>query len=195
MGIKNCKVVSALCLVMVFVSGCAVQSNKQLSQLMKTVEQEASVREIERLQKQYMTIYDELMNREVGSPDMAGIADSLFTVDGAWIVDGGPAYRGKSKIIELFELVYGQYEKNIDHYVKHFSLNPEILIDGDTATKREEFFVLHSDKDKENSFWIVGHYEDVLVKDEAGDWKFLSKTVFVENITGWPSEHLENVPN
>jgi len=170
----------------------STQTPKTLERQQMLIRHQASIRSIMALQTRYMTHWDQMLNREVGRPSATTMVQDLFTPDGQWIAyiegDRVKEHYGKVKLIALFESLAKQTTENESSYVKHFSMNPQIEITGDTATKRESFVVFNSDDNKNESGWLIGYYMDELKQDMGGEWRFKSKIAMVENISNWPSK-------
>ena len=148
----------------------------------------ALVQEVMNLQARYLCFYDQLLNRHSDRPTGDYIVNELFTETGIWAsenTDVQMSYHGKKELVKMFDDVAEQYRDYDGMYVKHFSMNPQIEINGNEAINNEQFLVLYSDKRKKERFWVVGHYLDILEKNSHNEWRFRKKTAFIEDISCW----------
>ena len=180
-----------LLIVISTLSACAAVSTETINANRKILEQEQDRQEIKALQTRYMQFWDQMLNRESGRPDARFVVENIFSEDGSWVVIDNnkqkTIFHGRS-LVEYIQSLDKKYADSSSHYVKHFSLNPQIDVVGESATKREQFLVLHTDRDRKESYWLIGYYDDVLTKNPEGHWRFKSKTIYLEDITLWSSE-------
>ena len=155
--------------------------------------QQQSILEINDLRSQYLMLMDQLINRDEEKLSAETIVEQLFVESGAYVVihygenKRKTVQQGRDVLVSMFKSWESGFSEKPGHYAKHFSMNPQVKINGNTATVREEFLVLHSDSDDEENMWVIGHYEDLVEKSSDGKWRYKSLTAHVENISKWPS--------
>jgi uncharacterized protein (TIGR02246 family) len=101
--------------------------------------------------------------------DFSGYA-ALFAEDGEFVAAGASA-KGRAGIEELVDGMRGSLLTAVAGDDLHIVVNPEILIDGDRATARSTWIYLVRGDDGEPTLSKVGHYEDVLIRENGG-WRF-----------------------
>ena len=101
--------------------------------------------------------------------DFSGYA-ALFAEDGEFVAAGGTA-KGQAGIEELVDGMRGNLLTAVVGDDLHIVVNPEIAVDGDSATARSTWIYLVRGDDGEPTLCKVGHYEDDLVR-ENGAWRF-----------------------
>ena len=172
----------------ILLTGCAGTNSKVIEQYRASIEKQVDVQLIKDLQTRYLLFYDAMEGRDPHRPSAEYIVDQLFVEGGVWMAtneNDSAAYRGKTELTAMFKEVEERHVADRGHYVKHFSMNPQISIDGDKATLKAQFLVLHSSKKKKQSYWIIGHYTDLLEKNSSSEWRFKSKTAHIEDFTTW----------
>ena len=66
---------------------------------------------------------------------------------------------------------------------KHVTTNPEVSVDGDTATSTSYFLRVDAGSESAPAFVIAsGRYLDQLVRSESGRWRIRSRRCEVENL-------------
>ena len=172
----------------ILLTGCAGTNSKVIEQYRASIEKQVDVQLIKDLQTRYLRFYDAMEGRDPDRPSAEYIVDQLFVEGGVWMAtneNDSAAYRGKPELIAMFKEVEERHEADKGHYVKHFSMNPEIAIAKNKATLKAQFIVLHSSKNKDESYWIMGRYTDSLEKNAEGQWRFKSKTAHIEDFSQW----------
>lgn len=102
---------------------------------------------------------------------------ALFTVDGEWIGNLGRA-RGRDAIVALMQRALEPVDDpSLANY--HLVFNPEVAVDGDSATARSHFAFVARDAGDRPDVRMVGHYEDVLTRTPDG-WRFARRQAFVD---------------
>ena len=170
--------------------GCATSNSSLLDQLQKSLAEQQDIKAILDLKSQYLYFCDVLSARAINSPAPEYVADKLFTVDGAWIGKNKEGnvyieYQGRPEIIRKFEENVNRFNDDAGHFQKHFSLNHQIELEGNSATLTAQYLVLHSTENKKEITWISGNYTDFLEKNSEGEWKFKSITSHVEDVSIW----------
>ena len=171
-----------LLLIVFILSGCVGGHSNLSRHHVESIEKQKAINSIMALQAQYLIFCDQLMTQEIGRPDNTGMVNKLFMDDGEWIVSvnkgADQSYRGKAELLKMFDGWENSYAKKENYHVKHFSMNPQIAVKGDTATNREQLLVFHADGKNKKSFWIYGYYTDVYRKTPEGEWKIALKKYF-----------------
>lgn len=102
--------------------------------------------------------------------DFVAYAD-LFTEDGEFLA-GTTRVRGRSEIRSLVEGMVGSLlgqERGQDF---HVVANVTIDLDGDRATARSTWLYVVRDEADQPRLAKLGHYEDDVVRDGDGQWRF-----------------------
>lgn len=100
---------------------------------------------------------------------------ALWAEGGTWRRSGRPICDG---IDEIHAFMQGMRDGKFIVHSAHMVTNPEIDIDGDTATGAWRFVMLYTNVD--GTFHrIIGHYADTFVRTENG-WRFASLMSHVE---------------
>ena len=100
---------------------------------------------------------------------------ALFAPDGQW-VNGSTVYTGPEEIKGMLNSIYGPTP---DGYVNtesyHLVSNPEIEVDGDTATAKSRHLLIMRGEGGHPTPMLTGQYVDELVRID-GEWKFQKRT-------------------
>lgn len=173
---------------LLILSACGVLDQSMAVSDRQAISRQTSIQQIALLQAKYLQYYDQIEGRHKDRPAAESVVDELFTENGEWLVEyegKASGYRGKAELITMFNEVEIRHINKKSHFVKHFSMNPQTNIKGDQATQLEQFMVLHSDEGDQEAYWIVGHYIDKLKKNADGQWRFVSKTAVIEDVSHW----------
>jgi uncharacterized protein (TIGR02246 family) len=101
--------------------------------------------------------------------DFSGYA-ALFSTEGEFMAQELHA-RGRAEIEKLVEGMRGDLLTAVAGDDLHVVANPEITVDGDTATARSTWIYIVRAEDGGPSLCKVGHYDDELVRED-GQWRF-----------------------
>lgn len=108
----------------------------------------------------------------------------LFAPDGEWVGNLGSA-QGPAAIKQMLDDTAGQgfsIDPGVDF---HLVANPDIHVDGDSATATSTWvFVTRTEEDRP-TVSLMGHYSDVLTRTAEG-WRFLRREAYCDV----PAEHL-----
>jgi 3-phenylpropionate/cinnamic acid dioxygenase small subunit len=101
----------------------------------------------------------------------------LFTDDGEW--HGGLGYaKGPAEIEALLARTLETYPDDSTR-TYHLIANPEIEVDGDTATACSTWCFITRDEDDKPVLSLMGHYEDELTRHGVG-WKFHKRVAHLD---------------
>ena len=134
-----------------------------------------SVEEIKALKHKYFRALDRELFEEVGS---CFVSDCLIDYGAAGVYEG----------VEGFVAMISDYAKTNTARGVHQGYNPEIAVDGDSATGIWLCTYISVDTEKGVSYKQTGYYEDEYIR-ENGEWKIkvtkntpqFSETAMVEN--------------
>lgn len=121
-----------------------------------TVQWLADIERIKQLKLRYARFCDD-------DYDPEGIA-SCFTEDGVWNGGDFGTYEGRQAIIDFFS---GSHE--VVSYAIHYTTNPIIEVDGDTATGTWYLWQPMIMVEGDASVWYMAHYEEEYVRQD-GQW-------------------------
>lgn len=108
--------------------------------------------------------------RCLDTKDFSGYA-ALFSDDGEFEAQDLRA-KGRAAIEELVDGMRGSLLTETAGDDIHIVANPEIAIDGDTATARSTWIYVIRAPDGGPDLCKVGHYDDQLVRGDDGGWRF-----------------------
>jgi hypothetical protein len=135
-----------------------------------TIEQrmqiQEDIKEITELKSRYCRAADCGWDRS--APDGAAMI-GLFAENGVWDAGSFGVAMGHKEILEFFSVT-----RNI--FGIHYVMNPEIKVNGDTATGHWSFFCPGSAGT--TFLWIGGTYDDEFVRTPQG-WKFKTLKVTI----------------
>lgn len=106
--------------------------------------------------------------------DLEGYAD-LFTADGELLLGPLGRAQGRAAIVAMMRPTLVGLEGRSFHQIS----NPRVQLDGDTATAVVMWTVIQVDDRGRPVLPMMGHHEDVLVRDE-GRWRFRRRKGFVD---------------
>jgi hypothetical protein len=112
--------------------------------------------------------------RQLDRRDFAAYAQ-LFTEDGEWLGDLGKAV-GPAEIEQLLIRTLEGYTGEATAHL-HLVANPLIDVDGDRATAESVWVYITRDFSDKPVLSFIGHYEDVLVRTDAG-WRFQRRVAY-----------------
>ncbi|MFN8221636.1 MAG: nuclear transport factor 2 family protein [Gaiellales bacterium] len=101
---------------------------------------------------------------------------TLFVEDGVWIGNLGSA-TGPAEIEALLERTLERHTTPERHL--HLVANPVIEVDGDTGTAQTTWVYLTRDFRDNPVLSLIGHYEDKLVRTDAG-WRFQRREAYLD---------------
>jgi ketosteroid isomerase-like protein len=114
--------------------------------------------------------------------DEAGWVD-CFTEDGVWDV----RYRKGSKPRTLCEgraslaSYISGHTRAPAKYHKHVLVEPQIVVDGDSATVDSYFMKVDAQDEGRSEIVAIGRYRDDLVREADGRWRFRQRICEVED--------------
>lgn len=127
-----------------------------------------AIEEIRRLKAAYCAACDDDHNGDAVA--------ALFVPDGVWQQSGDRPREGRA---EIAAKMFGIRNAEIMARSTHMVTNPEIDIDGDTATGRWKFVMMYTTADEQSFIRIIGHYEERYERHD-GRWLFRSLMANVE---------------
>jgi limonene-1,2-epoxide hydrolase len=113
--------------------------------------------------------------------------EALFIEDGVWDSPGLATCHGHAQIREFMT---GMGSSGRIRNSAHMVMNPQIKVDGDTATGHWRFMMMYAANAPDGFiqyFRIIGNYEDEFVKRD-GRWLFKSLRPLVEENDPYPTE-------
>jgi ketosteroid isomerase-like protein len=114
--------------------------------------------------------------RHVDARDFHAYA-SLFAADGVWSGSLGTA-TGPAEIESLLKTALDVYPDDSTREY-HLIANPEIVVDGDTASAESTFCLITRGEGDTPVVALVGRYRDALVRAE-GRWKFRHRETLLD---------------
>lgn len=136
-----------------------------MSSLKRRIDREA----IEALKYRYAYLCDQ-------DYDPDGIAE-LFLPDATWDGDQFGVQQGRAEIRAFFEEAGRQVA-----FSTHYLLNPEIEVDGDTATGKWMLWQQMVLRGTSEAYWLMGRYTDTYVC-VAGHWKIAALKLKILSFT------------
>ena len=143
-----------------------------LEDLEKRVQALEDLEAIKKLHRRYINLMDYLRYHEV--PD-------LFTEDATVEIRNSGVKKGRKAIAEIYVGVLGKKRGNI-RYDAHMAIQPDIVVDGDTAKGTWLIYMLFSMPAIE---WVQGKNE-CEYKKENGRWR-ISKLKFTRTLASDPA--------
>jgi len=168
--------------------GCTAEDGKILQQQTGAIEKQASIFAIMALQAKYFELIDLMENKDSARPTATELVDQLFSEEATWTKkenDGEDThFSGEDGMLKFAQWLESIGSEGL--YIKHVGLNPQIDIIGDTATSKESLLVFFSDRNSNINTLAIAEYDDVLVKNAQGHWRFKSRTLRLNDMTKWP---------
>ena len=152
------------------------------------LENNRATTEIMQLQARYFELVDLMENNVSARPESEQMVSQLFNASSKWTLEvPGQDNIGYQNTDGMTAFVAWLESFHAEHIVfKHVMLNPQIMVDGDTASSAEQLLMLTTDKRGAQLYSGLGVYTNKFKKNAEGRWRFQEIHLRFNSNFNWP---------